>query len=154
MDSKTAGDVMTRDVKTIPAEATLQEVATLLLTHGISGAPVVDEAGDMVGIISESDLLSEARRKAALPHTAAFGVFLVPTETLQRIYHDGATLRAEAVMQKHVVTVEEDTPLSEIGDLLVRRGINRVPVLRDGSLVGILTREDVLRGIFDVSAIK
>jgi CBS domain-containing protein len=148
MSTQTAADVMTREVKTIPSDATLQDVAALLTAHGISGAPVVDEEGNMIGIISESDLLSEAKRRAALPHVAPFGLFIVPTEALARIYHHGATLLASEVMTKNVTTVPEDMPISRVADLMVNEKINRVPVVRDGKLVGILTRHDVLRGLF------
>lgn len=150
MAAKTAGDVMTRQVKTIPHDATLREVATLLTTHNISGAPVVDDTGSIIGLISESDLLSEARRQAAMPHTAVFGMFLAPEESLQRIYKQGASLLASEVMSKRVVSATEEMPLSEVGNLMLRHKINRVPVLRDGALIGIITREDVLRGQFDL----
>lgn len=147
----TVREIMTREVTTIPAEATLQEVATLLTVRNISGAPVVDEAGKMIGIISESDLLSEARRRAGLPHVAAFGIFTLPEETLRRIYHNGATLLASEVMTKKIITVPPDMTLSEVGDLMVKSRINRVPVVdADGSLIGIVTREDVLKALFHV----
>jgi CBS domain-containing protein len=149
MSTKTAADVMTREVKTIPADATLQDVAALLTAHGISGAPVVDERGNLVGIISESDLLSEAKRRAALPRVAPFGLFVVPEEALARIYHHGANLHASEVMSKNVTTVPEDMPVSRVGNLMMNEKINRVPVVRDGELVGIITRHDVLRGLFD-----
>lgn len=146
---RTVGEIMTREVTTIPAEATLQEVATLLTAKNISGAPVVDETGKMVGIISESDLLSEARRRAGLPHVAAFGVFILPEETLQRIYHNGATLLASEVMTKQVVTVLPGMSISKVGDLMVKSKINRIPVVDENeNLIGIVTREDVLRSLF------
>src|SRR4051812_33131822 len=111
MSTKTAADIMTRDVKTVPADATLQEAAALLMTHNISGAPVVDANGKMVGIVSEADLLSEARRRSALPHIAPFGLFVVPVEALERIYHNGATLLVEEVMTRNVLTALTNLPL-------------------------------------------
>jgi CBS domain-containing protein len=148
---KTVGEIMTREVTTIPAGATLQEVATLLTAKSISGAPVVDETGKMVGIISESDLLSEARRRSGLPHVAAFGVFILPEETLQRIYHNGATLLASEVMTRKVVAVSPDMPISKVGDLMVKSKVNRVPVVDENdNILGIVSREDVLRSLFHV----
>lgn len=148
---KTAGDIMIRDVKTIPHDATLRDAATLLTTSNISGAPVVDDNGKVVGIISESDLLNEARKQAGMPHLAAFGLFIAPEETLNRIYKGGESLLAEEVMSKKVITVTEDTPVKELGDLMLHRKINRVPVVsEDGALVGIVTREDVLRSVFNL----
>lgn len=146
---KTARDIMTRDVKTIPAEATLREAAELLSLYHISGAPVVDAAGNVVGILSESDLLSEARKRAALPSIAAFGLFRPVVDALQRIYHDGATLLVEEVMTRKVENIGPETSLHEIGDILARRRINRLPVVDDdGKLLGIITREDLLKAIF------
>lgn len=150
-ESTTAGDIMMRDVKTIPHDATLRDAAALLTTYNISGAPVVDDDGKIVGIVSESDLLNEARKQAGLPHIAAFGVFFAPEDSLKRIYHGGASLLAEEVMSKKVITVTEDTSVKELGDLMLRRKINRIPVVsEEGTLVGIVTREDVLRSIFDL----
>jgi CBS domain-containing protein len=146
---KTVADVMTRDVMTVPAEATLREVATLLTTKNVSGAPVVDENGKMVGIISESDLLSEARKRSGLPQMAAFGVFILPQETLERIYQNGATLIASDVMTKKIITVPPEMPIAQVGDLMVKSKINRIPVVNDADeLVGIITREDVLQSLF------
>jgi CBS domain-containing protein len=148
-DAPTAADVMTREVRTVPADATLRETAEMLNIHGIGGAPVVDAAGSVVGMISESDLINAAKKRAALPHVAAFGAFLAPEESVQRIYKDGMTLLAEEVMSRKVVGVPPDAPLSEVGDLMLRHKVNRVPVLgEDGALLGIVTRTDVLRGLF------
>ena len=78
MQNKTAGEVMTRDVIVLTPEMTLREAAELLATKAISGAPVVDEDGKVVGMLSESDLISEAKKRAALPRVAAFGFFMAP----------------------------------------------------------------------------
>lgn len=148
---KTAANIMTQQVLTIPADATLQEVATLLTTHNISGAPVVDDSGRIIGIISESDLISEAKKRSALPHVAAFGVFMVPEDALARIYHGGATLLAEEVMSKRVLSVTPETPIHNVAILLMEEKVNRVPVIdQDGDLVGIITRHDLLRGLFNL----
>jgi CBS domain-containing protein len=149
---KTAADIMKRDVITVPGEATLQEAAALLMTHDISGAPVVDASGKMIGIVSESDLLSEAKRRSALPHIAPFGLFLVPVETLERVYHNGATLLVEEVMTKDVISTPPDMPLQKVGDLMIRSKINRLPVVdNEDNLLGIITREDLLRSLFHIA---
>jgi len=149
MKEMTAADVMVTDVKTIPKDATLREAAQMLHLHNIGGAPVIDPTtGHMVGILSESDLLNAAKKRAALPHIAAFGLFLAPEDTVRRIYEDGATLLVEEIMTRHVITVTPDTPLQEIGDLFVKKKINRVPVVEDIDVIGIITRHDLLRGLF------
>ena len=150
---QTAAEVMTEDVKAISADITLREAAQILYLHNIGGAPVTDpETGKLVGIISESDLLNAAKKRAAMPHIAAFGLFLAPEESIQRIYEDGATLLVEEVMTRRVVSIAPDAPLSEVGDLLIKQKINRVPVVdTEGRLVGIITRHDLLRGLFHLS---
>lgn len=146
---KTAAQILQAQVHTLSPDATLREAAELLGLWNVSGAPVVDSQGNLVGVVSESDLLSEARKRAALPRTAAFGVFLPVEDALKRIYHEGATLLVGEVMSTNLVTATADTPVDEIGRLLVQRKINRIPVVNiEGKLVGIVTREDVLRSLF------
>ena len=146
---KTTSEIMHTEVRTLAPETTLREAAELLGIWQVSGAPVVDSNGKLVGVVSESDMLSEARKRAALPRTAAFGVFLPVEDALKRIYHDGATLLVGEVMSTNVVTATPVTSLEELGRTLVQRRINRIPVLDDkGQLVGIVTREDVLKALF------
>lgn len=149
---QSVGEIMTREVKTISADATLREAAELLTLQQISGAPVINAQGTLVGVLSESDLLNEAKKRAALPRIAAFGLFMAPEESLMRIYHDGATLLVKSVMSTSVVTITEDTPIAAAIQLLISRKINRLPVLSaSGALVGIVTREDLLKAVFQLS---
>jgi len=146
---KTASEIMQAEVRTLSPDSTLREAAELLGLWNVSGAPVVDEYGALVGVVSESDLLSEARKRAAIPRTAAFGVFLPVEDALWRIYHEGATLLVGEVMSTKLAMASPDTPLDELGRMLVNRRINRIPVVDDSEkLVGIVTREDVLKALF------
>lgn len=147
MPSLKAKDIMTREVKTVAPQATLREAAELLATHGISGAPVVDESGQVVGIISESDILDEKKRYRALPRMALWGLRPIPEDFLREAYQEGLSLQVERLMSRDVITAEEETPVEELVRLMVSRRINRVPILREGQLVGIVTREDALRGL-------
>jgi CBS domain-containing protein len=146
---KTISSLMTRDVVTISSTLTLREAAVILSEREISGAPVVDSTGALVGMLSESDLLNEARKRAALPRTAVFGLLLVSEETLQRLYHFGADLPVSQVMTKNIITITEKTSLHAASQLLVQKKINRLPVVDDsGALLGIVTREDLLKAVF------
>lgn len=149
MAKQVAKEVMTRDVKTVEPHATLREVAELLENAHISGVPVVDLEGRVVGMVSEADLLNEDKVQAAIPRTALFGIFPIPEETLLKAYHQGATVQAQQVMHRDVVTAAEETPISELARLMVQSEVNRVPILREGKLVGIVTRADVLRALWD-----
>jgi len=154
MAAVTAKDVMTRDVKTVAPDATLHQVAELFAAHHIGGAPVVDAGtGALVGIITEADLLNEKKRHAAIPRMALFGFLLVAEERWRAAYDEGFALGAQDVMTRNVVTASEDTPLSELADTMLRRRVNRVPIVGENNvLAGIVTRGDVLRGLHAAAA--
>ena len=155
MDTKTASEIMTKNVETISPDATLREAAELLAFRSVSGAPVLAPDGTVVGVITESDLMNEAKKRAALPHSAPFGLFLAPEAALQRIFHDGASLLVREIMTTDVLTVTCDAPVREIADLLTKKRINRLPVVdSEGKLIGIVAREDVLRALFDLPKVQ
>jgi CBS domain-containing protein len=146
-----ARDVMTSEVVSVSPETPVREVARLLLEHKISAAPVVDNAGSVVGIVSEGDLIgrSEAERKARRDWWLAMlaeGEPLSP-EFLAALRRDSRTARD--VMSAPVVSVGEDAEVAEIAALLSQYRVKRVPVVRDGRLVGIVSRADLLRAISD-----
>lgn len=148
---ETMAEIMTRAVVTISEDATLREAAALLSEKRISGAPVVDAQGALVGILSESDLLNEARKRSALPRTAAFGIFVASEEVLQRLYHDGADLCVRSVMSTNLITATEETTVKEATRTMVGKKINRLPILDPkGKVVGIVTREDLLKAVFSL----
>jgi CBS domain-containing protein len=149
MQTKTAREIMTCDVKTLSPDMTLREAAELLSLNNISGAPVVDTDGHVVGMLSESDLISEAKKKAALPRVAAFGLFLAPIESLEHIYKEGETLLVSEIMRTSVKTALETENIATLGDLMLKNKVNRVPILSsDGRLIGLVSRADVMRAIF------
>jgi CBS domain-containing protein len=115
-----ARDIMTRKVCTIHPEASAQEVAQLLDSQRISGAPVVNAGGKLIGIITEADIISKVNR-------------------------DG--LCVADIMSHELLVVNEETPVSEIAMLLTERKIKRVPVVQDGKLVGIVSRADIVHAV-------
>lgn len=147
MKELTAQEIMTREVITVPPAATLREAAQLMAEKRISGMPVVDDAGHLVGILTEADILDPDKRHTAIPRTGAFGIFLIPEEQLRRAYDDGLALTVDKLMTRKVITVTPNTPISELMRLMVVRRINRLPVMDGDRLIGIVTREDVLRGM-------
>jgi CBS domain-containing protein len=147
MDRPTARDVMTTEVCAVRADTPLEEIAQLLATHHISGVPVVENDGRVIGMLSEADLIDEEKRAARIPRTALYGFFPVPEDVLKEVYHGGKHLTAGDMMTKKVATATEDTPVSKLADLMITRRINRVPILRDGKLVGIVSRADLLRAL-------
>ena len=138
-----AKDVMTTPVISVLEETRVHDLVRLLLEHRISALPVVDEDQNVVGMVSEGDLLltpEAARGKQAWWLSA---LMLGGTLDYDRIHSSTAA----DVMNRPVVTVTEDTPLEEIARILERRHIKRVPVLREGKLVGIVSRANLLHGL-------
>ncbi len=139
-----AKDVMTTKVVTVGPDTPVHDVAALLLAHHISAVPVIDEDCRVLGIVSEGDLLPRAETERRQSWwLAAFG----NTEDLAREFVKVHGQRAMDIMTPEVLTVSEETPLAEIATLLEEHSVKRVPVTRDGQLVGIVSRADVLRGL-------
>lgn len=136
-----AKDIMTPDVLFVTPEVDTGRIAQLLLEHRISGVPVVDEGGRVLGIVSEGDLIRRAECDRG--RSWWLSLFADPTLNFTRAYGT----RARDLMSRNVVSVEEDAPLATIARLLEAHGIKRLPVIRDGTLIGIVSRADVLRGM-------
>lgn len=136
-------DVMTSPVVSVPPTMRLKELARLLSERRLSGAPVVDDAGEVLGVVSEADLVAiQAGRPLSrrTPLEWAFGE--QPSAWERRVR--GATTVAQA-MTAPAVSVEPECPLREAAALMVDRGVHRLPVIEGGRLVGILTRADLVR---------
>ncbi|HEY1431662.1 MAG TPA: CBS domain-containing protein [Stellaceae bacterium] len=144
-----ARDVMTSAVVSVSPETPISEVAKILRDNGISAVPVVDKAGAPVGMVSEGDLLgrNEADREARRDWWLTL---LAEGETLSADFLGSlraAERRAQDVMAAPVVTVGVEMEVSKIARLLTAYRIKRVPVLRDGRIVGIVSRADILRAV-------
>jgi CBS domain-containing protein len=141
-----AKDVMTSPVLTVAPEASVMEVARLLLERHISAAPVVDDSGKLLGIVSEGDLMR--RPESGTERHASWWLTLIsdPQDSARK-YVKSHGLHARDVMSRHVVTVEETAPLQEIAALLEKNRIKRVPVVREGKVVGIVSRANLLQAL-------
>ncbi|MFQ5776160.1 MAG: CBS domain-containing protein [Kiloniellaceae bacterium] len=141
-----AQDIMTTNVVTVTPDVRVEDIARLLLERSISGVPVVDSAGRLMGIVSEGDLMR--RREGETERRASWWLNLLASpEDRAREYVKAHGRRAEDVMTRDVVSVAEDTPVGEIAQILEKRRIKRVPVLRDGKVVGIVSRANLLHGL-------
>lgn len=136
--------VMTVGAATIHPDASIREAARMMLDHRISGLPVVDDKGALMGIVTEGDLLREGEPAADRPRWLKI---LLGREELVRPSQLPHPRMVKDVMTAPVVTVSDDTPVHEVVDLMERHGIKRMPVVRDKKIIGIVSRADLLRGL-------
>lgn len=140
-----ARDVMTTPALAVRPEADVEDIAELLLECRISAVPVVDEGGRVCGIVSEGDLIN--RDDTGTRHRRSWWLeMLKGSEQQSRDFLRARGRRAADVMTREVVAAQEDTPLPELAALLEKHRVKRVPVLRDGRLVGIVSRANLLHG--------
>ena len=141
-----ARDLMTMDVVTVKPDTSVKHVAQMLLRYLISAVPVVDDHDRLVGIVSEGDLMRRAEAGTERHPSWWLGLLASPEEKALEYVRSHAT-RVEDIMTRNVVTVDEDAPASRIAALLEEKRIKRVPVCKEGRVVGIVSRADLLHGI-------
>jgi len=140
-------DFMTTEVVTVTPDTPVLAAARLMLERKISGLPVVDAAGRAVGIVTEHDLLRGGKPEGGETRPHWLERMIAPAD----LAGNGARLRnVSEVMTRDPVTVAEDTPLEEAGRLIEERGFKRLPVVRDGRLVGVIARADLVRALTQV----
>lgn len=140
-----ASEVMAKDVVTVNPQTTVKEIAELMTKHRISGVPVVD-AGRLVGIVSETDLLHRAETGTERRRKWWLGAF-VDSDRLAREYASAHARKASDIMSTGVITVDAGSDLADVADLLDRRKLKRVPVMSEGKLAGILTKGDLVKAL-------
>lgn len=140
-----AADVMARDLVTVTADADITQVIKLLLDHDISAVPVVDDDRRVIGIVSEVDLLR--REGAEQKHRPWWVEAITPAAKLADEFAKSHAKKVEELMTTEVISADENASLSEIAGLLERYRIKRVPILKDGRLVGIVSRSNLLQGL-------
>ena len=146
-----AADVMVRDPVTVTADADISLVIKLLLDHDISAVPVVDDDRRVIGIVSEADLL---RREGIeeQQHRPWWVEAITPATKLAEEFAKSHAKKVEELMTTEVISADENASLSEIAGLLERYRIKRVPILKDGRLVGIVSRSNLLQGLASLAS--
>lgn len=146
-----AKDVMTTKLVTAEPETPIRDIAKLMLMHRISGIPIVDKSERVLGMISEGDLMqrpeSETERKASWWLEAVFA----PRDKAADYVKAHGT-KAGDVMTRNVLAVDEDMSVRDVARLLEEHRFKRVPVVRDGKLVGIISRANLLHGLVAAGA--
>lgn len=141
-----ARDIMSQPVISVDPDTEVAEVAQVLLDNRISAVPVLAN-GRLVGIVSEGDLLRRHESGTERGRRSWWLRLLSPVDELAREYIQAHGRRARDVMTSPVVTVAEDTSVGEIADLLENKRIKRVPVVREGEVIGVVSRANLLRAV-------
>lgn len=142
-----ARDIMKTDVVTISPETEVIEAARMLLERHINGLPVIDEQGSLVGILCQSDLVAQ-QKKVPVPSLFTFLDGFVATSSIRQMEKELrkiAAIRVSEAMTPDPVTIQPETRLETVAELMVDNNFHTLPVVEGGRLVGIVGKEDVLR---------
>jgi CBS-domain-containing membrane protein len=142
------GDIMTQPAITVEPQTTIAEAAQLMLQRRISGIPVVDAAGAVVGIVTEGDLLRRAETGTERRHARWLELLISPGR-LAREYAGAHAHRVGEVMSREVISVTSEDPLMAAVQLMERWHVKRLPVIDRGRLVGIMSRADLVRALVE-----
>ncbi len=145
----TAKDIMTRNVVTVTPDTTIETLAALLIEHHISGAPVVDAEGRLFGIVTENDLISRNKR-LHIPTVVSFLDAAIYLESSKKFEQDVKRLTATQVggiCTRKVVSILEETSLTDIATIMAEKKVHLLPVLRDGAVVGIVGKRDMVQAV-------
>lgn len=146
-----AADVMVTDVITVRPQDTVQTAAAVLLDKRISAAPVINDEGRLVGIVSEGDLMRRAEIGTARRRSWWLECLVAP-ETRAEEFVKAHAVKVADVMTKHVVTATEETSLRDLATILEKNGIKRLPIMRGEKVVGIVSRRNILQAFAQTAA--
>ena len=146
-----AKDIMTTDVITITEDMPVKQIAELFVKNNISGAPVVDDTGTLIGIVTESDLVYQEK-----PLTAPYFInildafFQINRKEYQEDFKKITATTAGTLMVKKPFTATADTDISEIAKLIIQHRINRVPIIdEENKVIGMVSRHDIVKSMID-----
>ncbi len=142
-----ARDIMTTEVITVTPETTVQELAQLLTTNNISGAPVLDASGSLLGVVTQSDLIVQ-KKKIHIPSMITLLDSFIYLENPDRMIKEMkkfAGSKVEDILSKDPLTVDEDTPLEEIATIMAEKNIHTLPVTKEEELVGVIGKKDIIK---------
>ena len=144
-----ASDIMKKDVISVAPDMPVDKLGKFFIEHDISGAPVVDSLGQLVGIVTEYDLISMSK-KFHLPSLLRIFDAVIPLEGSGAIEKEIKMMSASQVADisvKDVVTISEDTPIDEIATIMADKHLTLLPVIKDGKVAGIVGKHEVIRGV-------
>ena len=146
---KTARDIMTRNVVTVKKDQPISDLSKLFIENHFNGVPVLDDAGKVIGVVTQGNLI-EQNKKLHIPTVIALFDAVLFLESEKKFESDVKKLtgsKIEDIYHKKPITVSPDTDLSEITTIMAEKGVHTLPVLEDDKLVGIIGKKDVIRAL-------
>ncbi|MFP4213527.1 MAG: CBS domain-containing protein [Desulfohalobiaceae bacterium] len=140
-------EIMSRDVITVSPETKITEAAALLLERHVNGLPVVDQDNKLVGIICQSDIISQ-QKKLPLPTMFTLLDGIIPLSSYSLLEKEVQKMSATTVQQAMTpdpVSISQEADLEEVAETMVRKNYHTIPVVQDGKLIGVVGKEDVLK---------
>lgn len=144
-----AKDIMTTDVITVKPTTTIEDLARTLMEHNISGAPVVNDAGDLIGIVTENDLISQNKRLHIPTVMRLFDAFVMLESPgkIEKEIKKMAAITVDDICTKKVITITEDTPVQDIATIMSEKKVHLIPVVEGKKILGIVGKMDLVKGI-------
>jgi CBS-domain-containing membrane protein len=145
----TAKDIMTRDVLIVGPDTSIEELSSILVKNEISGVPVVDDAGALYGIVTENDLISRNKR-LHIPTVVSFldaAIYLESSKKFEQEVKRLTATRVGDICSRKVVTIAEDTTITDIATIMSEKKAQLLPVLRGGKVVGIVGKRDMVKAV-------
>lgn len=146
---KKASDIMSKNVITVTKKTTVVELANLLAKHNIGGTPVVDTQGQLLGVVTESDLIDQTK-KVHIPTVITIldsVIYLESPEKMEKEMLKMAGATVGDIFTENPETVEEDTSLEEIATIMSEKNIHTLPVMCDSEIVGIIGKGDIIKAL-------
>lgn len=144
-----AKDIMTRDVITVKLATTIEELARILMQNKVSGAPVVNDEGDLIGIVTENDLISQNKRFHIPTIVRLFDAFIVfsSTSRIEKEIKKMAAVTVDGICTKEVISVTESTPVEDIATIMSEKKVHLIPVVEGKKIKGIISKIDLIKGL-------
>jgi CBS domain-containing protein len=145
----TAKDIMTRKVITVKPDTSIQDLASLLVKHDISGVPVLDDAGSLYGIVTEHDLINQNKR-LHIPTVISFldaAIYLESSKKFEQDVKRLAATKVGEICNRKVVTITEDATVVDIATIMDEKKVHVLPVVAKGRLVGIVGKRDIVKAV-------
>ena len=144
-----ARDIMIKDVKVVHPHDSIEDVAQILMENGISGLPVVNEEQELVGIITEGDLIFQNKKITPPAFVEILGALITLGSQEQYFKELKRTMATsvEQLMEKDVITANPADTVQEVATLMVDKKVNRLPVVEGKTVIGIITRQDLIRAV-------